>query len=241
MTLPRAILLAAGSAQRLRPLTDALPKCLLDVGGRSIVSRAVSILAAEGITRITVVDGFEGDRLRASLTSAFPPGWFDFRRNADYAATNNAFSLRLALSGVDEPILLLDADLLFDAALVRLLLDAPHANRMAVRTRGGLGEEEMKVSLAGDGLVEDIGKGLAGRADGESVGLAIFSAAFVRRLVPVLERRLVAERRVDEWYESAFLELIAGGERVFAVDVGDLPVIEVDTPEDLEEARRLFR
>jgi len=241
MTIPRAILLAAGSAQRLRPLTDALPKCLLEVGGRSIVSRAVSILAAEGITRITVVDGFEGDRLRAALTSEFPPGWFDFRRNAEYAATNNAFSLRLALSNLDEPILLLDADVIFDAAVVRLLLGSPRANRLAVRTRGALGDEEMKVSLAGDARVEDIGKGLSGRADGESVGMAIFSAAFVRRLEPVLERRLIDECRVDEWYESAFLELIAGGEPLFAVDVGDLRVIEVDTPEDLEEARRLFR
>ncbi|MEP6768018.1 MAG: phosphocholine cytidylyltransferase family protein [Acidobacteriota bacterium] len=240
MTLPRVILLAAGSAQRLRPLTDALPKCLLEVGGRSIVSRAVSILAAEGIQRITVVDGFEGDRLRGALTSEFPPDWFDFRRNEEYAATNNAFSLRLALSGVDEPILLLDADVLFDAAVVRLLLDGPHANRMAVRTRGALGEEEMKVSVDGGGRIEDVGKELSGPAAGESVGLAIFSAPFVRRLVPVLERRLITERRVDEWYESAFLELIAGGEAVFAVDVGDLRAIEVDTPEDLEEARRLF-
>ncbi|MEP6802705.1 MAG: phosphocholine cytidylyltransferase family protein [Acidobacteriota bacterium] len=236
----RAVLLAAGSAQRLRPLTDALPKCLLEVGGRSIVSRAVSTLAAQGITRITVVDGFEGERLRAALTAEFPPAWFDFRRNAEYAATNNAWSLRIALQDFDEPILLLDADVLFDPAVVRLLLDAPHANRMAVRTRGELGEEEMKVTLDGEGRVEDIGKDLSGVAAGESVGLAVFSAAFVRRLGPVLERRLVAERRVNEWYESAFLELIRAGEPVVGVDVGDLRVIEVDTAEDLAEARRLF-
>ena len=240
MTLPRAILLAAGSAQRLRPLTDALPKCLLDVGGRSIASRAVSTLAAHGITRITVVDGFEGDRLRAALTAEFSPAWFDFRRNDEYAVTNNAWSLRLGLRDVDDSILLLDADVLFDPAVVRLLLDAPHANRMAVRTRGELGEEEMKISLDGEGRVEDIGKELSGKAAGESVGLAVFSAAFVRRLVPVLERRLVAERRVNEWYESAFLELIRGGEPVVGVDVGDLHAIEVDTAEDLAEARRLF-
>lgn len=240
MTPARAILLAAGSAQRLRPLTDALPKCLLEVGGRSIVSRAISTLAAQGITRITVVDGFEGDRLRAALTAEFSSAWFDFRRNAEYAATNNAWSLRIALQDADEPILLLDADVLFDPAVVRLLLDAPHANRMAVRTRGELGEEEMKVTLDGEGRVEDIGKDLSGKTAGESVGLAVFSAAFVRRLVPVLERRLVAERRVNEWYESAFLELIRAGEPVVGVDVGDLRTIEVDTEEDLAEARRLF-
>lgn len=236
----RAILLAAGSAQRLRPLTDALPKCLLDVGGRSIVSRAVSILAERGITRMTVVDGFKGEKLRAALTSEFPADWFDFRRNAEYASTNNAWSLRMALQGVEDSILLLDADVLFDPDVVRLLLDATSPNRMAIRTRGDLGEEEMKVTVDAGGEIADIGKQLTGRAAGESIGLAFFSAAFVRRLSPVLERRLVAEGRLNEWYESAFLELIRSGERVAGVDIGELRAIEVDTVQDLEEARRLF-
>ncbi len=240
MTAPRAVLLAAGSAQRLRPLTDALPKCLLDIGGRSIASRAVSTLAAHGIRRITVVDGFEGDRLRAALTSEFPPGWFEFRRNDEYAGTNNAWSLRIALTGVDDPIFLLDSDVLFDPEVVSLLLAGGTANRMAVRSSGDLGDEEMKVSVNGAGDILEIGKELSNTATGESVGLAIFSRGFVRKLVPVLERRLVAERRVNEWYESAFLELIRAGERISAVDVGGLRAMEVDTAEDLAHARRLF-
>lgn len=240
MTPPRAILLAAGSAQRLRPLTDRLPKCLLEVGGRSIVSRAASLLASHGVTRFTVVDGFEGDRLRTALTSEFPAEWFEFRRNQEYATTNNASSLRLALAGLDEPILLLDADVVFDGAILHLVLNSPRNNVMAVRTRGTLGDEEMKVVCDRNGRILEVGKVLSGPAGGESIGIARFSVSFVRGLVAELERRLIVEGKTEEWYESAFLERIRDGEAIFAADIGDLPAIEIDTPEDLANARRMF-
>jgi choline kinase len=89
----RAILLAAGMATRLKPLTDSLPKCLLEVGGRSIVSRAIGILADHGLRRFTLVDGFFGDLLRERLVAEFPAEWFEFVRNDVYATTNNAYSL----------------------------------------------------------------------------------------------------------------------------------------------------
>jgi choline kinase len=241
MTPMRAIFLAAGSARRMRPLTDELPKCLLRVAGRTILSRAVSILAGFGLRRITVVDGFAGDLVRAALHSEFPPDWFSFVRNCEYETTNNAYSLWLARRPEDEPLILLDADVVFDPEVVGRLIEDVHANRLAVRSRGELGEEEVKVRLGPDGRISDIGKTLSlDVTAGESIGLAAFSAPFARLLFDVLERRLLHERRLDEWYESAFLELIEAGQEVYPVDLGDLRVTEVDTFEDLEEARRLF-
>jgi len=242
MTAPmRAVLLAAGAARRMRPLTDALPKCLLSVAGHTILSRAVSILAGCRITRITVVDGFAGDRVRSALRSEFPPSWFTFVRNSDYETTNNAYSLWLARRPEEESLLLLDADVVFDAQVAGLLIEDGHANRLAVRSQGELEEEDVKIRLGKDGRIRDIGKHVSlDRAAGESVGLAAFSARFARRMFDVLERRLLRERRLDEWYESAFLELIEAGEAVYPVDLGSLRAIEVDTPQDLLRARNLF-
>lgn len=242
MSVPnRAVILAAGSARRMRPLTDELPKCLLTVAGRTILWRAVSILAGCGITRITVVDGFAGDRIRSALGAEFPPSWFTFVRNEDYETTNNAYSLWLARTPEEESLLLLDADVVFDADVVSRLIRDEHANRVALRSRGEIGEEDVKVGLEPDGRIRDIGKHVPlDRAAGESVGLAAFSPGFSRRMFEVLERRLLLEKRLDEWYESAFLELIETGEAVYPVDVGDLRAIEVDSPEDLARARSLF-
>src|SRR6478672_9229767 len=132
--IARAVVLAAGSAQRLRPLTDTRPKCLLPVGERTIISRAVAILAGHGIRAITIVDGFEGDQLRAALTAEFPAAWFDFVRNPDFATTNNAWSLLLARRAAPESLLLLDGDVLFDAAVIGRLLASEKGNRIALRT-----------------------------------------------------------------------------------------------------------
>lgn len=239
--MTHAVLLAAGAATRLRPLTDATPKCLLDVGGRSILSRAIATLAEHGVRRVTIVDGFQGDALRAALLAEFPREWFTFVRNELWSTTNNAYSLWLARHVATEPMLLLDSDIVFDPRALARLLEAPYENRLALRTRGGLGEEEMKVELDAAGRVRDIGKTLpVASAAGESVGLEVFSASTANALFDVLDRRMLVERRVGEWYEAAFVELVRRGAAIHPVDLGDLACMEIDTVDDLEAARRVF-
>ena len=89
----QAVLLAAGQATRLRPLTDDRPKCLLEVGGETILTRAVRILADSGCDRFTVVDGYRGDMIRSALGARFPRLEVRYVRNHDFAVTNNAWSL----------------------------------------------------------------------------------------------------------------------------------------------------
>jgi choline kinase len=235
------VILAAGQATRLRPLTDDRPKCLLEVGGRPIISRAVALLAERGLDRITIVDGYRGDMIRAALDAEFPGVDFRYIRNADYATTNNAWSLHLAASLPPGPFMLLDADIVFAGDVLDLLLAHPAANRLALRSQGGVGDEEMKVALDAQGRVRALGKELEpSAAAGESVGIEVFGTDFAGALWPVLRRRLLDERRLGEYYESSFLELVRSGHDVVAVDIGALPCREIDTPADLEEARAEF-
>lgn len=237
----RVVLLAAGRAQRLRPLTDATPKCLLPVGNRSILSRAVSALSEHGLKRFTVVDGFEGDALRAALLREFPAEWFTFVRNEIWETTNNSHSLWLARYAAPEPMFLLDSDIVFEPGVIaRMLQDGP-PNRLALRTVGGVGEEEIKVVLDPAGHITDIGKKMRpSLAAGESVGLEIFSAEFVTKLWKTLERRAHHVNGANEWYEASFLELIEQGEKIFPVDLEHLRCMEIDTPEDLARAGVVF-
>jgi choline kinase len=237
------VLLAAGQATRLRPLTDDRPKCLLDVGGEAVLLRAIRILRSRGLTRFTVVDGYRGDMIRAALAPMGAEVEFRFVRNDDFATTNNAWSLMLAAAGDDddEPLMLLDADIVFAPEVIDRLLAHPAPNRLGLRTTGLVGEEDMKVRLGADGLVADLGKGLPVReAAGESVGIEVFAAGFVAAMFPVLRRRQRREGRTNEFYEATFVELIAAGHAVAAVDLAGLACREIDTPEDLEDARREF-
>ena len=53
-----AVILAAGMAKRLRPLTDNTPKCLLDVNGRSLLERSMDALKGAGIQEFVIVTGY---------------------------------------------------------------------------------------------------------------------------------------------------------------------------------------
>ena len=82
----RAVILAAGRATRLLPLTKRTPKCLLEVGGRPIVIRAVDALVEHGVHDITIVVGFEGERVRSALRGVFPAARLSFVRNDAWAS-----------------------------------------------------------------------------------------------------------------------------------------------------------
>jgi choline kinase len=234
-------LLAAGQATRLRPLTDDRPKCLLDVGTETILGRAIRILGECGLRRFTVVDGFRGEMIRAALAPATAQTEFTFIRNDDFAATNNAWSLMLAAASPAEPLLLLDADLVFEAAVIDRMLAHPAPNRLGLRTTGELGAEEMKVRLGPDGLVADISKDLpVADAAGESVGIEIFSAGFATAMFAALRRRQLQESRTGEFYEATFVELIAAGHAIAPVDLAGLACREIDTAADLAAARQEF-
>ena len=236
------MLLAAGRSTRLRPLTDHCPKCLLDLGGETILGRALRQLRARGVRKLTLVDGFEGDRIRAAVAAGSPDLDVTWIRNDDYATTNNAFSLRLALAAHPaEEILLLDSDIACEDAVLDAVLDYAAPNRLGLRTRGDIGAEEMKVGLDGSGRVIRLSKEIPpAEAAGESVGLEVFAPDFVAALRTVLDRRLDNEGRVNEYYEEAFTELAVAGHVIAPIDLGHLRCLEIDTPADLAAARREF-
>ena len=64
---PCALILAAGRGERMRPLTDTMPKPLLRVGGKSLVAWHLERLAAAGIRRIVVNHAHLGEQLEAAV------------------------------------------------------------------------------------------------------------------------------------------------------------------------------
>ena len=61
------VILAAGMAKRLRPLTDTKPKCLLKVGERTLLERTIDAMRQAGIQEFLVVTGYRGEMSRSFL------------------------------------------------------------------------------------------------------------------------------------------------------------------------------
>jgi histidinol-phosphate/aromatic aminotransferase/cobyric acid decarboxylase-like protein/choline kinase len=137
----KALILAAGYGNRMRPLTDSTHKTLLKVGGRTLIGRIIDGLAEHGITDIVVVTGHLADDLEGALTAAYPDLRLTFVRNLRYRETNNIYSLALGFESIalDDDILLIESDLVYEPAVLRRILQSRHPNVALVdRFRSGM-------------------------------------------------------------------------------------------------------
>lgn len=225
-----AILLAAGCSRRLKLLTADRPKCLLEIGGRTLLEHQVGALRAAGVERIVVVTGYFADKVRDCGGPAL-----EYVHNPVYDRTNSLYSLSLALDHGQDGFVLANADVLFHPRILEYLVLAPFRDALLYEPGIALGDEEMKVRLE-DGRVSAIAKDLpAGSYHGENLGVLKFSAEGAAR-VAAAARQLVALGEVNAWAPRAFHGICADYP-IHAVPTRGLPWIEIDFPEDVERAR----
>ena len=234
------VILAAGMAKRLRPLTDTKPKCLLEVGKRTLLERTVDAMRQAGIQEFLVVTGYRGEMIREFLTTRYPQFTIHYMDNVDYEHNNIIYSLWMAcqkVRGCD--FLLMDSDILCDpAAVVRIAQEQTSA--LAVN-RHELGEEEMKVVVDADSRITEISKTCRPEdAMGESVGIEKITADYSEALARELDQMILQEGLIDIFYERAFERLIPQGHTFKVVDTTHYFSYELDTPEDFQRAQELM-
>lgn len=229
----RAIILAAGTGSRLHGLAGDNPKCLMRIGGRTLLERQLTSLGACGVEEVTVVAGFRADRVAAVCgTDA------SVIENVRFAETNSLYSLWLARRLLTGGFLVLNGDVLFHPQLLSDLLHDRHEDALLVEYRPrspmAFGEEEMKVKVRG-GCVADIRKTLRWQhTDGENVGVAKFGPSGAQVLAGCLDA-IVQQGGLREWAPRAFRQF-ARLRPLYAVGTRGLPWIEIDFPEDYHRA-----
>ena len=129
----QALMLAAGLGRRLGKYTEECTKCMIKVGGRTLLERAVEALQIAGIKKIIMVVGWRYEKLIQYVHENITGIEFEFVYNYDYANTNNIYSLYLAREYLaQDDTLLLESDLVFDKFLLKKMVDAPEENLVAV-------------------------------------------------------------------------------------------------------------
>ena len=236
----KAIILAAGTASRLRPLTLHTPKCLLKVGERTLLQRSMDALIKAGIHEFCIVTGYLHEQIEDFVSQTYGES-IDVRfiHNKDYETTNNIYSLWLARPETEgKEVLLFDSDLLYDGQIVERVLADSHENVLTL-IRHELGEEEMKVVMNENGAITEISKTCnPALAAGESLGIERMGKAYTTALYKELEVMMNEEHLENTFYELAFLRLIAKGSTFSVLDVTDLFSCELDTIEDFENAKQ---
>ena len=223
-------------AKRLRPLTDEKPKCLLEVGGKTLLQRTVDAMISAGVKEFVVVTGYRAEMIREFLTVNYQLSIINYIDNVDFEHNNNIFSLWLAMQKLHgQEVLLMDSDILCDPEAVRRV--ARKTNPVLAMQQHELGEEEMKIVVDEAGRITEISKTCSpADAIGESVGIEKMTPAYTEAIYQELRKMILDEGLIDIFYERAFERLIPQGHTFEVVDTTDLFSYELDTPEDLEKA-----
>lgn len=237
----KALILAAGRATRLHPLTADTPKCLLDVGGRSLLEYQLDALAGSGVAEVLIVTGHRADAIHrfAARAARRYPFRLTLLHNPLYAETNNLYSAWIAREQVEGlPCFILHADVLFHKAILPGCLASP-GDICLVIDREILGET-MKVTSQGDRITAVSKSILPGEATGTFIGIARFSGRGSRLFFEEM-RGFIQQARTDLYFTAAIEALIARGVPVGYSLTGGLPWMDIDTPEELEQAKALGR
>ena len=244
-TAPPAIILAAGRGRRLAGGADQPPKALLEFGGKTLLQRHLELLEQAGAGPVSLVVGYRRAAIEAELARLGRTDTIELIDNPDWQQ-GSVVSLDRAAgvlrAGV--PVLLMDADVIYDHRLLARLLHSPHENALLLDREIEPGDEPVRICVAGTRRIVDFAKtpALAGDWHGESVGFFRFAAGMAARLAA--EVRAVVDRgaRMTD-YEEPIRTLIRADEAGTAFgfeDVTGLPWTEIDFMDDVEKARGLL-
>jgi len=233
-----AIVLAAGVGKRLHAASGGRPKCLIEIGGRSLLARLLAGLAAAGVRDAVVVTGFGAEAVESTV-AARASGDIRVRcvQNPRYTegAILSLFAARDVLRA--GPALVMDADVLCAQALLDRLVRSPQPNCFLLDGSVAVTGEEQMLLVRGRRVHDIVRGGAPGfELQGESVGFLKLSADAAALLETLLARKVAAGQTGIE-HEEVYPDLLARVEVGFE-RVDGLPWTEIDFPEDVERAER---
>lgn len=238
-----AMILAAGLGTRLRPLTDRVPKALVEVGGVPVLEHVARRLIAAGADRLVINIHHLGDRIREFVEKRRGFGVeVHFSEEPEVALETGGGVLEAFRSGAliaEAPFLLHNADILTEVPLGAMY--EQHLERRPLATLAVMERPTSRYLLFDE-------VGLLGRVD-ERKGVRVEARSPVGQVehlafagVHVIDGRfprLVEERGAFSILEP-YLRLVGTGERVEAFRADGYQWIDIGKPEQLQAAQGLF-
>ncbi len=238
----KAFLYAAGIGRRLEEHFGKRPKVLLEFGGRTLLDWHLQRLAQAGVKELVVVTGYCRDMLEAAIArlGEDSPVRITTRHNPDYTE-GSVLSVAASLpdlEGVKEPVLVMDADVLYPSVFLGRLIHSQHASALLVDRDFSTADDDPVLVPVREGRPFDFVKQWRGRCDwmGESVGFFKLSPEHVTRFVAETRKRLTGAGR-RESLDDVLRLLVQDG--CFGLeDITGLPWTEIDFPGDVDRAER---
>lgn len=235
----KAVILSAGQGKRLLPLTADSPKCILPIMGQTLIEWQIDELAKCGIEQVIVVLGYRAEKVEGILRSRYGRHRVQTVYNAAYAVSDNLVSCWTAHEAMNEDFILLNGDTLFEAAVLKRLLETrDRPVTVVVSQKSEYDADDMKVELDGCRLVK-IGKDLIpDQVDGESIGMILFRDQGPTMFSDAIQKALRDPSSQTKWYLSVIDEM-ARRIPVWTCSIHGLQWCEVDYQADLKLAEKV--
>jgi choline kinase len=231
-------MLAAGIGARLGfTATKPLPKVLLRFGGKTLLQYHIEILKRHGIDELVLGVGYHHQDIERHIAALGARDYVRTVFNEDYEQGNivTLWALRDELR-CGGPVLLMDADVLYDEELMERLVNSTHPNCLLLDRAFDPGDEPVKVCVR-DGEIVEFRKWLSAEFDfcGESVGFFKLSAEVAKKIIVQTELYLRQGRRHEPYEETIRDVLLTSPRGTFAFeDITGIPWIEIDFATDIE-------
>lgn len=223
----KAIILAAGMGTRISKFIDEKPKCMVDLGGKTLIEYTTELLKSKGIKDIVVVVGYKADVICDSLKNS----GIHFVFNPFYDVTNGIASMWFARDYLTKgtETVVMSGDVYLEEEIIDKLLKC-EKDPVLLADSSRIIEADYRYNYE-NGILKKFGKDLTvAETTGECLGVAKLGANFVAHYKEHMEDMI--KRGIHSvWWENVLYDL-AATENIYIEDVCGSFWAEVDYLED---------
>ena len=211
---------------------------MIKINGKSIIHRQIESCLKVGIDNFIFVLGYKKEKLKNHILEKLLEKQITIIENNIYDKTNTLYSLWLCKNKFDDNFIYFNADVLFDADLLKKISSSSKYSQLLLETKS-CAEEEVKMIIDDNFKILEIGKKLEiPKCAGEFIGVGKFNLDILPKFAKYLTQG-IEENQENNYFEWA-VNLLAKDVILTAIPTDDAKCIEIDFPEDLQLARKMF-
>lgn len=240
----KALILAAGCGKRLYPITNQIPKAMVEVKETPLLINTIDCLILNGITKIGIVLGHKASYIKNIIGNLFHGATISYYENEQYMETNNIFSLYQAIDFCDDDMLMIECDIYYHKETIDILKKGAGACSILVSPFNPKTMDGTVIQIKGDIAQQLIlGKWQGSNFDysdkRKTVNMYRFTKEFLKKYVSLVQW-YVENIGTDSYYEKVLGSLIYLKEYdVRIIEIPETMWCEVDTVEDLKRANEI--
>lgn len=228
----KALILNSGRGSRMGELTSEHPKCMTKISSyETILSRQLKALADVGIDEVVITTGYYDSVLVSYCESLGLPLHYTYVNNPIYDKTNYIYSIYCAREYLDDDVILMHGDLVFENEVMDKVMESP-VSCMTVSTTLPIPEKDFKAQLK-DGKVMKVGVDIFTDAVEAQAFYKLYQDDWKVWLKKIEDYCEGADETLRKVYAENALNELNGAANISALDVQNLLCAEIDNQEDL--------